>query len=110
MEKLFSYGTLQLEKVQLDTFGRKLVGKKDTLIGYRLEQIEISDPAVLASSSENFHPILRPSKNKADRIQGVIFEITKEELLKADTYEEENYRRVAQVFESGTSAWVYVGK
>lgn len=34
MEKLFSYGTLQLEQVQLDTFGRLLEGQADTLQGY----------------------------------------------------------------------------
>jgi hypothetical protein len=35
-EKLFSYGTLQYEAVQLDTFGRTLLGQKDVLLGYRL--------------------------------------------------------------------------
>ncbi|MFT5749294.1 MAG: hypothetical protein ACI93S_000549, partial [Ancylomarina sp.] len=29
MVKLFSYGTLQFERVQLDTFGRILIGNKD---------------------------------------------------------------------------------
>lgn len=35
-EKLFSYGTLQQETVQLSTFGRKLQGTADVLIGYHL--------------------------------------------------------------------------
>lgn len=38
MENLFSYGTLQKEKVQLETFGRKLDGNKDTLIGYEVDE------------------------------------------------------------------------
>ena len=34
-ELLFSYGTLQIEAVQLSTFGRKLVGTADELPGSR---------------------------------------------------------------------------
>jgi len=30
---LFSYGTLQLEKVQLENYGRLLKGERDKLIG-----------------------------------------------------------------------------
>jgi hypothetical protein len=33
---LFSYGTLQSATVQLETFGRELVGYKDKLLNYRL--------------------------------------------------------------------------
>ena len=36
-EELFTYGTLQLEEVQLATFGRVLEGRPDALVGYRLE-------------------------------------------------------------------------
>lgn len=32
-ERLFSYGTLQLEQVQLTTFGRKLDGQPDDMRG-----------------------------------------------------------------------------
>lgn len=39
--KLFSYGTLQYESVQLSTFGRKLSGAADSLLGYKLEKIKI---------------------------------------------------------------------
>ena len=34
MPLLFSYGTLQHEEVQLSTFGRKLAGEKDLIVGY----------------------------------------------------------------------------
>ena len=33
-ELLFSYGTLQLEAVQMATFGRKLTGTRDVLPGF----------------------------------------------------------------------------
>ena len=38
-ENLFSYGTLQSVAVQLATFGRRLAGKADRLIGYRVTLI-----------------------------------------------------------------------
>ena len=34
MPLLFSYGTLQREDVQLTTFGRRLSGTRDELVGY----------------------------------------------------------------------------
>ena len=47
MENLFSYGTLQTDAVQLETFGRKLAGSPDVLSGYRLSLIPIHDAAVV---------------------------------------------------------------
>ena len=44
LEHLFSYGTLQTEAVQLATFGRKLVGEPDTLLGYRQTMIALPTP------------------------------------------------------------------
>ncbi len=54
-ERLFSYGTLQLEGVQLSTFGRRLNGHADQLPGYRLGQLEIRDSAVVATSGKTHH-------------------------------------------------------
>ena len=41
MPHLFSYGTLQQEKVQLASFGRLLKGVADILPGWRREMVEI---------------------------------------------------------------------
>lgn len=38
IQKLFSYGTLQYENVQLETFGRKIEGSMDKLPGYLLKK------------------------------------------------------------------------
>jgi hypothetical protein len=59
MPHLLSYGTLQKEQVQIETFGRILQGDQDILTGYRLEMLEITDPEVLRKSSQKFHPILK---------------------------------------------------
>ena len=43
MAKLFSYGSLQLKKVQIETFGRKLNGIRDYLRGYKTKDLIIND-------------------------------------------------------------------
>ena len=55
MEKLFSYGTLQNDNVQLDTFGRTLNGTNEKLLGYKKERIKIKDHLVLKSSGLDNH-------------------------------------------------------
>ncbi|MGE0742763.1 MAG: gamma-glutamylcyclotransferase family protein [Hyphomonadaceae bacterium] len=108
MERLFSYGTLQQENVQIATFGRLLKGAPDALVGFRQELVEITDPDVLAKSGERFHPIVSRSGNDADHVSGMVFEITARELAAADEYEVDDYVRVEAPLASGLSAWVYV--
>jgi len=108
MEKLFSYGTLQFERVQLDTFGRILTGNKDCLKNYILSQIKITDPDVIKSSGMDTHPILEFTGNEEDFVEGTVFELTKEELEQADSYEVDDYKRAVLMFASGVSAYVYL--
>ncbi len=108
MPRLFSYGTLQQDDVQRATFGRLLSGRVDTLPGYSREMHEIDDPAVVATSGKTHHPIVRPSGDAADRVQGTVFEISDAELAQADVYEVADYRRVEVTLESGLQAWVYI--
>lgn len=105
---LFSYGTLQKPKVQLETFGRLLEGYEDTLEGYYLGQLEIKDEAVLAASEQLFHPIAILSNHSTDAIKGMVFQVSEAELQHADQYEVEDYERVLVVLASGKKAWVYV--
>jgi len=105
---LFSYGTLQQEAVQLSTFGRKLIGAPDTLIGYLIVQVRIEDPDVVATSGKEFHPIARNTGEFNNRVPGTVFEITEEELMHSDAFEVDTYMRVETVLASGKIAWVYV--
>lgn len=105
---LFSYGTLQFEKVQLESFGRILKGSKDSLPGYKLENLKITDNDVLSKSAQQYHPIAIPTKNKEDIVSGVLFEITEEELRQADLYELSDYKRIKVTFTSNQEGWVYV--
>lgn len=58
---LFSYGTLQQPSVQRASFGRLLQGMADAIPGYRQSMLEITDPEVLRTSGERFHPIVEPA-------------------------------------------------
>ena len=107
-ENLFSYGTLQKERVQLQLFGRLLIGTKDILKGYKLSSIEIKDESFLAKGEEKYQLTAIPSKDDADIIEGIVLEISEEELLLADKYEPDNYKRLKVALQSGRTAWIYV--
>src|SRR5215216_3637726 len=106
-EYLFSYGTLREERVQLKLFGRPLKGTKDILKGYKLSPIEIRDESFLSKGEQKNQQIAKLSNDKNDMIEGTIFEISEEELLQADKYEPEDYKRIKLKFESGKDAWIY---
>lgn len=105
---LFSYGTLQLESVQIASFGRVLEGDPDSMPGFRTEMVEITDPKVLEKSGERFHSMAVPSPAGNDAVAGRVFRITAEELEAADRYEVSDYKRVQVVLKSGIAAWAYV--
>ncbi|HAZ7574611.1 gamma-glutamylcyclotransferase [Legionella sp. PATHC032] len=107
-EKLFSYGTLRYEKVQIANFGRKLEGQEDTLQGFKLSMVEIKNTDVVATSGDNCHPIISYTGNPSDTIQGTVFTISKEELAQTDEYEVSEYKRVNVKLNSGVNAWVYI--
>jgi hypothetical protein len=107
-EHLFSYGTLQLESVQLATFGRRLTGMPDALPGFQQTMIEIDDPDVVETSGETHHPIVAFTGKATDVVPGVVFVVSLDELRHADEYETSAYRRIAVTLQSGVRAWVYV--
>ena len=107
--QLFSYGTLQLPDVQRATFGRLLEGRPDTLIGYRLAPLVISNPGVVATSGLAVHTIACPTGDPADAIDGVVFAVNADELAACDLYETDAYARVEVTLRSGGRAFVYVG-
>jgi gamma-glutamylcyclotransferase (GGCT)/AIG2-like uncharacterized protein YtfP len=108
MPKLFSYGTLQQENVQLATFGRPLAGQADQLAGFIQSEIEIEDPEVVRTSGKTHHPMLVFTNQAEDHVNGTVFEITDAELAQADAYEVDDYKRVAVMLASGLQAWAYV--
>ncbi|WP_396641810.1 gamma-glutamylcyclotransferase family protein [Microbacterium sp.] len=107
---LFSYGTLRLPGVQLDTFGRLLSGEPDVLPGFTTDYLEIGDARVAGVSGRDVHPIVRRTGNHLDKVVGVLLWVTEAELEAADEYEVEQYNRVSVTLGSGRDAWVYVAR
>ena len=110
MPLLFSYGTLQQPEVQQANYGRLLEGTPDTLAGYQLEPLAISDAEVVRLSGKAVHTIACRSVDPADQVAGVVFDITDVELAATDAYEVDAYGRIEVTLESGAHAWVYVGR
>ena len=69
--KLFVYGTLADPEIQRNVRGRVTKGVSDVLRGYSESEIEID--------GKNY-PLIIP--NKSGRIDGLVFEVTKDELKK----------------------------
>ena len=107
-EYLFSYGTIQQEKTQLELFGRILKGKPVTLPAYKIATIEITDKIFLSKGEGKFQKTLVHTGNKTDSVKGMILEITNEELLLCDKYEPGIYKRMKVKLEYGNEAWIYI--
>lgn len=90
------------------TYGRTLDGSPDVLAGFQLEPVTIDDPDVVRVSGKAVHSIARETGDPADRIAGLVFELSEAELASTDAYEGGRYARVEVPLESGTKAFVYV--
>ncbi len=107
-EFLFSYGTLQLEAVQMATFGRQLAGTSDALGGFELVSLKIEDQTVVAISGKAHHTMAQFTGRASDVVSGTVFGLTPDEIQHADEYEVAAVKRVAVVLQSGVRAWAYV--
>jgi gamma-glutamylcyclotransferase (GGCT)/AIG2-like uncharacterized protein YtfP len=105
--RLFSYGTLRQPEVQEALFGRSVPTVEDSLPGFRVAWLRITDSEVIATSGTDRHPVLRRGE-ATDSVEGARLELTEVELLRADDYEVDDYVRVPVVLASGIDAWVYV--
>jgi hypothetical protein len=106
-DAIFSFGTLQLEAVQQSLFGRAVPTTPDSLAGWRVGEVTIVDPEVIATSGTDIHPALLPGE-PGDVVPGAVLDVTPAELAAADHYERVSYRRIGVTLESGRAAWVYV--
>jgi hypothetical protein len=107
-ERLFAYGTLQTEAVQVSLFGRRLDGRADALVGYRLQIVRIEDQEFVRTSGSADHRNLEFSGNPDDFVEGTAFTVTRSELEQTDAYEPDGYKRTLVQLRSGANAWVYL--
>ena len=108
MPLLFSYGTLQLESVQLATFGRKVQAAKDTLAKFELSKVPMRERARVEKLGTAHHQNVIFNGDALSQVFGTVLDITDEELHLADRYERQaDYRRIAATTAAGRSVWVY---
>ncbi len=80
----------------------------DSLAGYAVCEVRITDPAVIAASGSDVHPGLVATANAADAVPGRVLELNDDELAAADRYEQAAYARAGVVLVSGRHAFVYL--
>ncbi|MFX0555662.1 DUF4286 family protein [Maribacter sp. CXY002] len=97
---LFTYGTLLEKEVQVGVFSRVLGGIADTLFSHKISQMKVAD----------IYPTIEFTGKNEDMINGVVYTLTHDELMKADEYEGEAYERTKIVLDSGKKAWVYMAR
>ena len=97
---LFVYGTLAIGETLKNILDRDVPGISATLDGY-----DGSKMVIIESES---YPAAE--KNIECSIQGLLIEITSEELQKLDVYETDAYKRKEVELTNGKKAWVYLNK
>jgi gamma-glutamylcyclotransferase (GGCT)/AIG2-like uncharacterized protein YtfP len=103
---VFSYGTLQMPRVQRELLGREVAMTDDALLGFDTVPVEIDHPDVIEFSGSSTHLGLVPGAPDA-RIAGKLLHIAEADFPALDAYES-GYRRIQVTVESGAAAWVYV--
>ena len=98
IEFLFTYGTLQDERLHHAIFEKKMEGVADTLRGYRVSEAKV----------DGIYPMIEHTGNDVDTVEGIVYRIAGESLKKADEYEGKLYQRVGVTLVSGKKAWVYI--
>ncbi|MDO3694720.1 gamma-glutamylcyclotransferase family protein [Wenyingzhuangia sp. chi5] len=99
MPKLFTYGTLQDESVQLALFNKTLKGSIDSIIGFEKQEITLDGV---------IYPILVKNNKSTKVIKGTCYDLSDQEILICDEYEGNEYKRIVIELCSGIEAWVYI--
>lgn len=98
IEFLFTYGTLQDERLHHALFQKKMEGTADTLRGYRISE----------AKANGVYEMAEHTGNEEDVVQGIVYNIAEEHLKGADEYEGDLYERISVTLVSGKKAWVYI--
>lgn len=98
--QLFTYGTLQEKEVQLGVFSRLLSGVDDILGNYKIAEQKVAGR----------YPTVAYTNNPQHQLKGKVYTLSPEELVRADFYEGEGYKRIEVSLVSGNKAWVYIAK
>lgn len=104
---IFTYEISKSNDIQLQNNGDKHNGTKDTLSGYKIHSLDTEN---LTSDDSSQNQIATKSADKSNQIEGLVFEITGEELIEVDKSEVSKSKRVMETTDLGAEVWVYVAK
>jgi hypothetical protein len=93
--------------VQMALYGREIPTIEDSLPGYKIHWLTITDPEVIQTSGSDRHPILRRGTAQ-DEVLGSRLELSEAELNITDGYEVDDYERQEVFLSSGIRAWAYL--
>ena len=97
---LFVYGTLATGETRKNILDRDVPGIPATLDGY--------DGSKMVTIDSEHYPAAE--KNTECSIQGLLIEVTSEELERLDAWETDAYKRKEVELTDGEKAWVYLNK
>jgi len=97
---LFVYGTLTTGETLKNILGRGVPSMPATLDGY--------DGSKTITIENESYPAAE--KNTECSIQGLLIEVTSEELERLDAWETDAYKRKEVELTNGEKAWVYLNK
>ena len=95
---LFAYGTLREKGVQQAVFSRALDGMPDDLNGYRMARHKVYGA----------YPTVEAYRSGNALVNGMCYGLSTAELLLADRYEGDAYKRIQVTLASGKTAWTYI--
>ena len=98
MELLFVYGTLKDPLIQRSVIGRKPSQSEDVLEGYKKSTITLGG---------NTYPIVSKHPGSFNHVEGIVMEVSEEELALIDKYETDAFKRAKATVQSGKEVWVY---
>ncbi|NND16016.1 MAG: gamma-glutamylcyclotransferase, partial [Eudoraea sp.] len=84
--------------VQHSIFNRILSGQPDSLRGYQIATDQVAGR----------YPLIERSSDNETEVQGTVYELSGEDLLLADSYEGNAYKRIKVRLHSEKDAWVYI--
>ncbi|MFV8333324.1 gamma-glutamylcyclotransferase family protein [Flavobacterium sp. GSP14] len=87
----------------MQVFNKLLSGTEDRLTGYKLKDLQIEEEFGM----EDYF-VAMPSENPSDAVHGIAFTVSSEDLIKADQFESNAYKRIQIKLQSGTTAWIYI--
>lgn len=105
---LFSYGSFTQPSVHRQVYGRRLIGRLDSLPGYRLRLIEVPDDQTGTLGLTRQPAAVAATKD--DLVAGMLYTVDESELAAVDAVNARLFTREWVELASGESAWAFVAR